>query len=116
MKYAKFLLAAAATAITGIVGAMTDGLITSPEWVNVAIMFVGSLGVLTSPNIPGAKYTKSVLAALTAVLVLLVSYIADNRLSVEEILQLVVAALGAVGIVAVPNRGDTLDQLTAGKP
>jgi hypothetical protein len=106
MNYMKSLLAVLVTVIGGVVAAMTDNVISPQEWINVAILGTGACAVFAAPNVPGAKYTKSILAALSAVLVLLVSYITDG-LSTPEILQLAVAALGALGIYAVPNSGAT---------
>ncbi len=55
-----------------------------------------------APNVAGAAYTKAVLAALMAALTLAVNLI-DGGLSGTEWLQLLIAALGAVGVYAVPN-------------
>ena len=102
--YTKALAAALATVISGVVGYLTDGQVTTVEWINVALLGAGSLAVFTAPNVPGAVYTKSILAVITAVLTLLVSLITDG-ITVAEWLQLAVAALGALGVYAVPNRG-----------
>lgn len=102
MRYAKFGLAVVATVLTAIVGAYTDGRISNVEWINVAIVGVGAAGVYTAPNVPGSLYTKTILAVLTAVLASLASFITDG-ISQPEMMQLVVIALGAVGVYAVPN-------------
>jgi peptidoglycan/LPS O-acetylase OafA/YrhL len=102
MRYAKFLLAIVATVVSGIVAAMTDGQVTPGEWINVAIAGVGAAAVWAAPNVPGARYTKAILAVLTAVLTFLASAITDG-LNSAELLQIVVIALGAVGVYAVPN-------------
>lgn len=107
MKYAKFLLAVAATVLTGLVGAYTDGVITNAEWINVAIMGVAALGVFAAPNVPGSMYTKAILAVLAAVLAALASFITDG-ISQSELMQLGVIALGALGIYAVPNKTDEI--------
>ena len=54
---------------------------------------------------PGAIYTKSALAVFTAVLTLAVNLLADGSLQITEWLQLGIAALGALGVYAVPNAG-----------
>jgi len=102
MEYAKAGLAVVATVLTALVAAFTGG-VTAVEWVNVAIAGVTAAAVFAAPNVPGAKYTKAVLAVLGAVLVFLTSAIIGG-LSTPELMQLVVVALGALGVYAVPNR------------
>lgn len=102
-KYSKFFAAVVATVLSAIVVALTgDGIVGATEWVNVAIAGVGAAGVFAAPNVPGSKYTKAVIAVLTAVLTLLASLLVGG-LSGSEVLQLVVAGLGAVGVYSVPN-------------
>lgn len=102
-KYSKFFAAVVATVLSAIVAALTgDGVVSATEWVNVAIAGVGAAGVFAAPNVPGSKYTKAVIAVLTAVLTLLASLLIGG-LSGSEVLQLVVAGLGAVGVYSVPN-------------
>jgi hypothetical protein len=102
MKYAKAILAVVATVITAVVAMGGNG-ITPVEWVNVAIAGVGACAVFAAPNVPGALYTKSILAVLTAVLGFLTSAIVGG-VSHQEWLQIIVLALGAVGVYAVPNK------------
>lgn len=105
MNYAKALAAVVATVLSGVIAALTgDNYIGDVEWINVAILGVGSLAVFAGPNVPGSRYTKAVLAVLSAILVLLVNLIVDG-ITVSEWLQLGVAALGALGVYSVPNRG-----------
>lgn len=107
MNYAKALAAVIATVLSAVVAALTgDQLDSSVEWVNVAIVGVGAAAVFAAPNVPGAVYTKSVLAVLTAVLTLLADLLLVGPLGISEYLQLGVAALAALGVFAVPNRGD----------
>lgn len=103
MDYKKAFAAVVATILSAVVAALTgDGRIDAVEWVNVAILAVGSATVFTAPNVPGAAYTKSVLAVLTAVLTLLTSLVTDG-ISGTEWMQLALAGLGALGVYAVPN-------------
>lgn len=103
MTYAKSLAAVLTTILAGVIGALTgDNVISAIEWINVAILGVGALAVFAAPNVPGARITKAVLAVLSAVLVLLVNLIVDG-VTISEWLQLGVAALGALGVYAVPN-------------
>lgn len=102
MNYMKAVAAIVATVAAAVVAALTgDGIISNVEWVNVAIAFAGAAAVFTAPNVPGARYTKFILAAISAVLVFLASAITDG-LTTTEIVQLVVVALGALGVYAAP--------------
>lgn len=102
MRYAKFVAAIVATVVSALIAAMTDDHVSVVEWVNVAIAGVGACAVFAAPNVPGSRYTKAILAVLTAVLTLLVSLITGG-LTPAEVLQLIIAGLGAVGVYAIPN-------------
>ena len=101
MNYAKAVGAVVATVLSALVAAWSGG-VTPAEWINVAILGAGAAGVFAAPNVSGAKYTKAILAVITAMLTLAVSLIVDG-LSTSDVMQLVVAGLGALGIYAVPN-------------
>lgn len=104
MNYGKAFAAVVAAVLTGLVAAMVgDAIVTVVEWVNVAIAGTGAAAVFASPNVPGARYTKSVLAVLTAVLMLLTSVITGG-ITATEWMQLALAALGALGVYAAPYR------------
>lgn len=101
--YAKLFVMVLVTIATAIVAALGgDNVVDTVEWVNVAIAGVTAAGVFAAPNVPGANYTKAILAVLGAVLTLLTSFIAGG-LDASEIIQLLIAAAGAVGVYAVPN-------------
>lgn len=102
MSYAKSAAMVVATALTALVAAWTDGRITANEWINVSIAAVTAASIFAGPNVPGARYTKSILAVLGAVLIALTSMISGG-ISGPEFAQLVVVALGAVGVYAVRN-------------
>lgn len=103
-KYAKFIAIVVATVLSAISAALLgDNVISPQEWVNIAILGVGALGVFAAPNVPGAAYTKSILAALAAGLTVLASVIVGGVHTVE-LIQIALAALGAVGVYAVPNQ------------
>lgn len=109
MNYAKAIAAVVATVLSGVIAALTgDGVVSTAEWINVAILAAGALAVFTAPNVPGARVTKAVLAVITAVLTLAVQLIGDGTLDMTEWLQLAMAALGALGVYAVPNSGSTV--------
>lgn len=102
-KYTKSILAVIATVASALIAALTgDNTISNPEWVNVAILGVGAASVFAAPNVPFANYTKSILAVFTAVLTVLASAIIGG-VTQTELLQMVVAGLGAVGVYAFKN-------------
>jgi hypothetical protein len=107
MAYAKSLLAVIVTAITAIVAAMTDNVITDVEWINVGLAAAGAAAVFAAPNVPGAKYTKGILAVIVAVLTFFVGAVTDG-ISTAEWLQVLVIAAGAIGVIAVPNKPSTM--------
>lgn len=101
MKYGKLFAAVVAAVLMAVLAALTgDNVISNTEWVNVAIVGVGAAGVFAAPNVPGARYTKAVLAVLAAVLTLLASAITDG-ITVTEWVQIGIAALGALGVYQV---------------
>ncbi|HEY6244578.1 MAG TPA: hypothetical protein VIX17_11550 [Pyrinomonadaceae bacterium] len=111
MNYAKALAAVAATVLSGVVVAMASGAaITPAQWINIAIAGVGACAVFAAPNVPGAMYTKSIIAVLTAVLTFISTVVAgclnfaECHISTASWLQVAVIALGALGIYAVPNK------------
>lgn len=107
-KYAKFGAAVVATVLSAVLAALLgDSVISPQEWVNVAVLGVGALAVFAAPNVPGAAYTKSIIAVLTAVLTVLASVIVGG-VGTVEIIQIALAALGALGVYAVPNRESVL--------
>lgn len=104
--YAKSALALVATVISGIVAALTgDNIVDAQEWINVGLLLFGAAAVFTAPNVPGARYTKAILAVLTAVFTLGVNFVLGG-FELTEVLQLVVAGLAAVGVYRVPNAAD----------
>lgn len=105
-----------ATALSAILAALTgDQTIEPTEWVNVIIGAVGVLAVYVVPNVTGsaATYAKGIVAALTAVLVLAQSMISDG-ISGTEWIQLAMAALGALGVVALPGPAPVAARPAAG--
>lgn len=101
--YTKAIVQAIATIVAAVVAAGAgDGNVSPVEWVNVAIIGFGALAVFTAPNVPGAAYTKSILAAGVAGLTVLASAIVGGVTTVEWY-QIAAAALGAVGVYAFKN-------------
>lgn len=107
-QYAKFFAAVVATFLSAVVAALYgDQHISNPEWVNIAVAVVGALAVFAAPNVPGAAYTKSILAVLAAGLAVAASAI-TNGITPTEWMQIALAGLGALGVFAVPNKGNSL--------
>lgn len=100
-KYTKSIVMVVVTVLVALSAAMTDG-ISSAEWVNVAIAGVTAAGVFAAPNVPGARYTKSILAVLGAVLTFLTSAIIGG-IDFNEVVQIVVIGAGALGVYQFPN-------------
>jgi hypothetical protein len=50
MRIAKFIVAAIAAGATSLVTVLGDEVITTNEWVAVALVILGALGVYTVPN------------------------------------------------------------------
>lgn len=102
--YSKLFAAVVAAGLSALVGYLTDGVITNIEWINVGIAVATAAAVFTAPNVPGAAYTKSILAVILAVLTFFVTAVTDS-ITTAEWLQVGVIVLGALGVYAVPNTG-----------
>ena len=107
--YAKAIAMIVATILAALVSALNDGGITATEWINVAIAAVTAASVFAAPNVPGARYTKAILAVLGAVLAALVSAISDG-ISASEWLNLALIALGALGVYTFKNDPAPVEQ------
>ena len=108
MQYVKLGVQVLVTILAAIVAALAgDNVLDSVEWVNVAIIGVGAAAVFYGPNVPGAPITKFVLSFLAAVLTVLASAIVGGIQTVE-LIQMLIAGAGAVGVYALPNRGQVV--------
>jgi hypothetical protein len=103
--YMKLAAQVAATVVAAVVALLngTDHPGAS-DWVNVAIIGLGAVAVLGAGNLPAGvwAHAKTIVAAATAVAVLLQSFITDG-ISSAEWLQLALAALGALGVYVAPG-------------
>lgn len=101
-RYAKFGAQVLATVLAAIIAGLVDDRLDFTEWLNVGVLALGSVGVLGAGNLPDGvwRYTKAIVAAASAVLVLWQS-LASGGMTTSEWLQLAVAALGALGVLAV---------------
>lgn len=102
-KYAKFLPLALATVASAVYGAVHPGM-THADWAHVAILALGAVSVLVAPNVPGYKYVKETIAALTAVATILVS--GFTGFDANSVFQIVVAVAAAFGVGGLKNIGD----------
>lgn len=100
MNYLKSFAMVVAAGLVAVASVLSGG-ITPVEWVTVLIALTGAAAVFTAPNVPGAKYTKEILAALAAVLAFLVSAIVGG-VNGPELIQIAIIVLGALGVVAAP--------------
>jgi hypothetical protein len=108
-RYAKAIVAVVATVLTALVPYLTNSNhLTDAEWVNTVIVGLGAVVVYIAPNLPGSwsNYTKSIVAALTTGAALLVSAIGAGSFGSvpsAEWIQIILAALGTLGVYGVPN-------------
>ena len=115
-QYAKMLLAVLVTVLTALVPMLALGHLSTANLLNVALIGVGALFVFAAPNVPGAQYTKFVLAILAAGLTALVTFVGAagtvQGVTPSQWIQVVIAVAGAVGVFAIPNA----TPLPAGNP
>ncbi|MGA8113180.1 MAG: hypothetical protein WCA46_05930 [Actinocatenispora sp.] len=103
-KYLKFLVAVAAAVATVLVSALSDGHVSTVEWIQVAISVTTAVGVWATANVPTLTWAKAAVAAVLTVLNLLVTYISGG-VTGPEWLNIGLAVLGTLGVYAVPNKG-----------
>jgi hypothetical protein len=103
--YAKSILLVIASAVTILVAALSDNVVTVPELINVGIAIVTAVGVYFVPNLEAgvARYFKFIVALLGAALTALASFVSDG-VTAAEWLQILLSALAAIGVVIVPNQ------------
>jgi predicted small integral membrane protein len=101
-QYLKFAAQVVATVLSAVALALGDGQVSSSEWINVVILGLGSVAVLGAGNLPAGVWarTKTLVSAATAGAVFLQSAITGG-ITGAEWLQLVLAVLGTVGVMAV---------------
>lgn len=93
--------------LLAVYAALTDGGIDQQEWIVIAGAGVGALGVYIVPNLDEGvgKYAKSFVSFMTAGLPVLYVVI-PGGLTQAEVLEVVLAGLAAIGLVAgVGNAG-----------
>ena len=105
--YTKAIVAIAAAALVVLGAALTDNEVTTVELVNIAIAIVTAIGVYLVPNLDDGprRYAKAIVAFLGAALAALLTVLTDG-VTASEWITVVLAALGAIGVTILPNRGD----------
>ncbi len=115
-QYAKSLLFVLAAALTVVVSALTDNVVTTAEVVQGVIVVAGAVLVYVFPNTdsgPGA-YAKTIVAVITAAGTAVVPLVAEGGFSdvtPSQWITVVLAALGALGVFIAPNTATTAELL-----
>ncbi|MGW4127940.1 hypothetical protein [Amycolatopsis japonica] len=96
-----------ATVLAALVPLLSAGSISPSELFSVVLIGVSAVGVGLVPNLNAgvAKYAKGAVAVATAILTLLVSFVADGSYAISgaEWAQIAIAALGALGVVGLKS-------------
>ena len=107
-KYGKSIIAVATAAVVIAYQALSgDGRIEPTEWVSVAIAAVTALGVYVVPLAPQAKWAKTGVAVVLAVLQAATTLILDG-FGADELLLMLITAAGAAGIWIAPAVSTTV--------
>ncbi|MGW4484347.1 hypothetical protein ACWEOE_10965 [Amycolatopsis sp. NPDC004368] len=97
----------AATVLAAVVPLLIDGSLSNLEVLNLILLAASSALVAVVPNLSAgtAKYAKGIVAVVLAVGTLLTTFLtAGTAIGTGEIIQLVLAALGAVGVIGLPAK------------
>lgn len=103
-QYLKFFAQVAATVLAAAYPLLSDNTLSTGEIINLIILGLGAVGVLGAGNLPEGvwKYTKFFVSVATAVFLLLASVVTDGVTN-AELVQLVIAGLGAAGVRRAPG-------------
>lgn len=106
--YSKAILMIVLTAVTFLVTAAADDVLTLDEVLNLIVMVLGAVVVYLVPNLPTGigAYAKTIAAFLTAGVVALLAFLTDG-VTLTEWLQVLLAAFAGVGVFIVPNESAT---------
>ena len=103
------LLTAMAVAVLPLVTS-GDAPASATEWVNAVLVALGAVTVYIAENQPEGSiwhYTKTILAALTAVGVAAVSALTDASVTATEWYQIIAAGAAVVAVYWIPNEATT---------
>lgn len=107
--YAKSIVMVIAAGIGILTAALSDGVVSATEFVNIAIAIVTAVGVYIIPNLEAGvgSIAKFLVAAVGAGLQALIVVLGDNLgwvdVSTSDWLNVLLASLAAVGLYIVPN-------------
>jgi len=108
-QYAKSIVTVIAAGVGILTAALSDGVVTPVEYVNIAIAIVVAFGVYLVPTLPAgpARIGKTIVAAAGASLSALVIIVAGatgfGAVTTGDWLAVALAGLAAVGVYIVPN-------------
>lgn len=104
-RYAKAIVAIVTAAVTVLVTALTDNVVTLDEKVGIAIAIVTAIGVYLVPNLEGGvgRFAKAIVAVVGIGLQAAVPLISDGNLTGANWLLILLAVLGAVSVGIIPN-------------
>jgi hypothetical protein len=92
---------------------LTDGTVTSVEWLQVVVAGVATIQVWYVANTQVQPAVKAALAGILAALNFAIGIIPDHAIGRADLLNLVIAALTAAGVWGVANRGSTRRRITS---
>jgi hypothetical protein len=102
-KYARSLVAVGAALASTLAAAWTgDQHIDVSEWSNVILAGTAAAAVFTAADVPGAKYTKAVLAVIIALAAPATLSLVTDGISWTDAWQLAAGAAAALGIRLAP--------------
>jgi hypothetical protein len=101
-EYSKGIAQVLATLAVSVAAFMTDG-ITLAEWLQVGAAGIAAVGVVWKAQTDRNPYAKAIVAASGALLSAVIAAVSDQSISGAEWLNIAIATLGAVGVLAVPT-------------
>lgn len=104
-RYGKVLVAVAYATATALLAFLDDNTLSMEEWVLVVIAFFTAIMTYVVPVTPEWPWMKTVVGAMLVGLGVLVNVIIGG-ISQSDILEIIVAVLGAIGIGAAPATSD----------
>jgi hypothetical protein len=105
----KAIVQVLAAVLAAVVPALTSGHLDAVGWFNVIALAAGAVMVYNAANLPGWPAAKLIASAVAAVAVALMSAW-QGGITTTEIIQIVLAGLGALGVYALPNAGRVVVQ------
>jgi hypothetical protein len=106
-KYSKLVAWIVVAVLGSLVGALTDGHVSTVEGVQLLIAGAGAVGVWVAGYLPaGLAWPKTAVAATVAALTLLVTYLGAggwSGLTAAEVVNVALVVLAALGVRVVPT-------------